>query len=126
MTQQLSNRKIWLSPRDLSRMSLNSPTSDLAIRSAQGHNGSSDNSETSGSLVEPRIPIWKVSWTNKADLEFLYNLRKLVECHHLKKLSKDSYTPDRVPLDSTGEEISTEAPALEAPRPLGGTDQGDK
>ncbi len=80
---------------------------------------------TSGSLVEPRIQICKILLTTQKDLLFIENLKKLVYRHHVKKLSKDRNTPDRVPLESTGEGISTEAPALGAPRPSGGMDKGD-
>ncbi len=69
-----------------------------------------ENFHTSGSLVEPRIQ--ETDSYNKivaSDLSCLVN-----DSRQIREL-----------LDSTGEEISTEAPALESPRSLGGTDKGD-
>ncbi len=84
-----------------------SPSSASPL-SAQGHKGA-EKFYTSGPLVEPNI-------LNRRQDNKLY----------LFELSRERLKPDLEPLDSTGEEMRSETPALASLRSSGGTDKGDK
>jgi len=106
---QETNRISWLSPRSIHRMSED-------LRSGATHRQGGEirpekcvNLLTSGSLVEPRIQIPEYGFTHTVG----------------RKLFRERYTPDRVPLKSTGE-AEQQKRLLCSAAALSGTDKGDK